>query len=64
MKWMREGSERQEILELAGERGIELDEARSPAPWPPVAATSCAAGSPERPGAPRYGGPTSPARTA
>ena len=28
MKWMREGSERQEILELAGERGIELDEAR------------------------------------
>ena len=28
MKWMREGGERQEILELAGARGIELDEAR------------------------------------
>ncbi|MGH2950259.1 MAG: cytochrome c oxidase assembly protein, partial [Solirubrobacteraceae bacterium] len=28
MKWMREGAERQEILELAGVRGIELDERR------------------------------------
>jgi cytochrome c oxidase assembly factor CtaG len=28
MKWMREGAERQEILELAGARGIEIDEAR------------------------------------
>jgi putative membrane protein len=28
MKWMREGGERQELLELAAERGIELDERR------------------------------------
>jgi putative membrane protein len=28
MKWMREGDERQELLELAAERGIELDERR------------------------------------
>jgi putative membrane protein len=28
MKWMREGDERQEILELAGARGIEIDERR------------------------------------
>jgi putative membrane protein len=28
MKWMREGEERQEILELAGARGVELDERR------------------------------------
>ncbi len=33
MKWMREGSERQELLELAAERGIELDECRWRAPW-------------------------------
>jgi len=28
MKWMREGGERQELLELAAERGMELDERR------------------------------------
>jgi cytochrome c oxidase assembly factor CtaG len=28
MKWMREGDERQEILELATARGVELDESR------------------------------------
>jgi putative membrane protein len=28
MKWMREGGERQELLELAAKRGIELDERR------------------------------------
>ena len=28
MKWMREGGERQELLELAAERGIEVDERR------------------------------------
>jgi putative membrane protein len=28
IKWMREGDERQEILELAGARGVELDERR------------------------------------
>ena len=28
MKWMREGDERQELLELAAERGIEIDERR------------------------------------
>ena len=28
MKWMREGEERQELLELASERGVELDERR------------------------------------
>jgi cytochrome c oxidase assembly factor CtaG len=28
MKWMREGGERQEIVELADARGIELDERR------------------------------------
>ena len=51
MKWMREGSERQAILELAGERGIELDEARGRPGRPPVAATSCVAGSPVPPAA-------------